>query len=136
MSSGIYMEDTVRRNRLYYSGRGYDNEKIDDYCSTAAKEMFLKACDRVIDNSGIFEETKIQLKRNYRQISYPKIYGRNLLYMRSCSIHERKQWQLYLYGRRAYTSPCRYRNQQKRVEEGLKVSEISRRGAGGILITP
>ena len=49
---------------------------------------------------------------------------------------QRKQWQLYLYGRRAYTSSCRYRNQpKKRVEEGLKALDIKGEELSGILIT-
>ena len=42
---------------------------------------------------------------------------------------------MYLYGRRAYTSSCRYRNQQKRVEEGLKALDIKGEELSGILIT-
>lgn len=57
----IYVEDTARRNRLYYS-RGYDARKIDEIIAAQLpKDQFLKNCDRVIDNSGVFDETKIQL---------------------------------------------------------------------------
>lgn len=57
----IYVEDSVRRNRLYYS-RGYDNKKIDEIIAAQLpKEEFMKNCDRVIDNSGVFAETMYQL---------------------------------------------------------------------------
>ena len=64
----IYVEDAVRRNRLYYS-RGYDNKKIDEIIAAQLpKEMFLKACDRVIDNSGIFAETMIQIDQIVKEL--------------------------------------------------------------------
>ena len=64
----IYVEDAVRRNRLYYS-RGYDNKKIDGIIAAQLpKEMFLKACDRVIDNSGIFAETMIQIDQIVKEL--------------------------------------------------------------------
>lgn len=57
----IYVEDSVRRNRLYYS-RGYNNKKIDEIIAAQLpKEQFMKNCDRVIDNSGVFAETMLQL---------------------------------------------------------------------------
>lgn len=59
----IYVEDSARRNRLYYS-RGYDNKKIDDIIAAQLpKEVFLKHCDRVIDNSSIFGETMMQIDK-------------------------------------------------------------------------
>lgn len=59
----IYVEDSARKNRLYYS-RGYDNKKIDEIIAAQLpKETFLKHCDRVIDNSGIFGETMIQIDK-------------------------------------------------------------------------
>lgn len=57
----IYVEDSARRNRLFYS-RGYDTKKIDEIIAAQLpKEKFLEHCDRVIDNSGVFEETMLQL---------------------------------------------------------------------------
>ena len=57
----IYVKDDVRRNRLHYS-RGYDEKKIDDIMAAQLpKEQFMKNCDRVIDNSGVFAETILQL---------------------------------------------------------------------------
>ena len=64
----IYVEDAVSRNRLYYS-RGYNNKKIDEIIAAQLpKEMFLKACDRVIDNSGIFAETMIQIDQIVKEL--------------------------------------------------------------------
>lgn len=57
----VHVEDSVRRNRLYYS-RGYDNKKIDEIIAAQLpKEQFMKNCDRAIDNSGVFAETMLQL---------------------------------------------------------------------------
>lgn len=59
----IYVEDEIRRNRLYFS-RGYDTQKIDEIIAAQLpKDMFLKNCDRVIDNSGVFAETMMQLDK-------------------------------------------------------------------------
>lgn len=59
----IYVEDEIRRNRLYFS-RGYDAQKIDEIIAAQLpKDMFLKNCDRVIDNSGVFAETMMQLDK-------------------------------------------------------------------------
>lgn len=59
----IYVEDEIRRNRLHFS-RGYDEQKIDEIIKAQLpKEMFLKNCDRVIDNSGVFAETMMQLDK-------------------------------------------------------------------------
>ena len=53
---------------LKYS-RGYDNKKIDEIIAAQLpKEMFLKACDRVIDNSGIFAETMIQIDQIVKEL--------------------------------------------------------------------
>ena len=57
----IYVEDSIRKKRLIYA-RGYDSKKVDDIIAAQLpKSMFMKHCDRVIDNSNTFEETKIQL---------------------------------------------------------------------------
>lgn len=64
----IYVEESARRNRLYYS-RGYDNKKINEIAAAQLpKEEFLKNCDRVIDNSGVFEETMQQLDKIVREL--------------------------------------------------------------------
>lgn len=64
----VYVEDRIRRKRLICS-RGFDDKKIDDIMKAQLpKEAFLKHCDRVIDNSGLFEETKIQLDSMIKKI--------------------------------------------------------------------
>lgn len=64
----IYVEDSARRNRLYYS-RGYDSKKIEEIMAAQLpKEKFLEHCDRVIDNSGVFEETMLQLDEIIRNL--------------------------------------------------------------------
>ncbi len=57
----VYVQDSVRKNRLIY-GRGYDSKKVDDIiASQLSREGFLRTCDRVIDNNGEFVETMQQL---------------------------------------------------------------------------
>ena len=64
----VYVEDAIRKKRLIYA-RGYDAEKVDDIiASQLPKDVFLRNSDRVIDNSGIFEETKIQLDEMIRNL--------------------------------------------------------------------
>lgn len=64
----VYVEDAIRKKRLIYA-RGYDAEKVDDIiASQLPKDVFLRNCDRVIDNSGIFEETKMQLDEMVRNL--------------------------------------------------------------------
>ena len=59
----IYVEVSIRKKRLIYA-RGYDSKKVDDIIAAQLpKSMFMKHCDRVIDNSNTFEETKIQLDK-------------------------------------------------------------------------
>lgn len=64
----VYVEDDIRKKRLIYA-RGYEPEKVDDImASQLPKEAYLRSCDRVVDNSGIFEETKIQLDEMIKKI--------------------------------------------------------------------
>lgn len=57
----IYVEASIRKKRLVYA-RGYDPKKVDDIIAAQLpKDMFMKHCDRVIDNSNTFEETQAQL---------------------------------------------------------------------------
>lgn len=59
----IYVEDSIRKKRLIYA-RGYDSKKVDDIIAAQLpKDMFMKHCDRVIDNCGVFEETTMQLDK-------------------------------------------------------------------------
>ena len=57
----IYVEDETRKKRLIFS-RGYDAKKVADIISSqSSKDIYLKHCDRVIDNNGVFAETTEQL---------------------------------------------------------------------------
>ena len=57
----IYVEASIRKKRLVYA-RGYDPKKVDDIIAAQLpKDLFMKHCDRVIDNSNTFEETQAQL---------------------------------------------------------------------------
>lgn len=59
----VYVKKDVRKNRLTYA-RGYQPEKIDEIMAVQLpKEEFLKNCDRVIDNNGVFVETMLQLDK-------------------------------------------------------------------------
>ena len=59
----VYVKKDVRKNRLTYA-RGYQPEKIDEIMAAQLpKEEFLKNCDRVIDNKGVFVETMLQLDK-------------------------------------------------------------------------
>lgn len=57
----IYAEDDVRRKRLKLS-RGYGDERIDGiFQSQKSRDEFLKRCDRAVDNSRSFDDTRTQL---------------------------------------------------------------------------
>lgn len=57
----IYAEDDVRRKRLKLS-RGYGDERIDGiFRSQKSRDEFLKRCDRAVDNSRSFDDTRTQL---------------------------------------------------------------------------
>jgi len=57
----IYTDEQNRRQRLK-SSRQYSDEKIDRIMASQLPEAeFRKACQRVIDNNGTFEQTCIQL---------------------------------------------------------------------------
>jgi len=59
----IYADDAVRTERLRES-RGYSKEKIESIlASQLSHEEFRKAVDFVIDNSGSFQETTIQIDK-------------------------------------------------------------------------
>lgn len=64
----VYVEDDIRRNRLVYS-RGYDDKKVDEIIAAQLpKDLFMKHCDRVIDNSGVFVETMLQLDKVIKEL--------------------------------------------------------------------
>jgi len=57
----IYTEESVRRERLR-SSRNYTDEKITDMIrSQPTEEEFRGVCDRILDNSGKFEDTIEQI---------------------------------------------------------------------------
>ena len=52
----VYVEDSIRRKRLKYA-RGYEDCKVDQiFEAQLPKDLFMRHCDRVIDNSGQFED--------------------------------------------------------------------------------
>lgn len=58
----IHTSEPVRRDRLKQS-RQYTDERIDQILSSQMKEeVFKESCDRIIENSGSFEETIRQIK--------------------------------------------------------------------------
>ncbi|MEE1314685.1 MAG: dephospho-CoA kinase [Faecalimonas sp.] len=60
----IYTSEPVRRERLKTS-RAYSDEKIDAImASQLSEERFRTACHRVIENSGAFEETALQIRQS------------------------------------------------------------------------
>lgn len=59
----VYVKNDIRKKRLIYS-RGYEPAKVDSIIAAQPhKETYMKHCDRVIDNNGVFAETQIQLDR-------------------------------------------------------------------------
>ncbi len=64
----IYVKDDIRKKRLIFS-RGYDAKKVDEIIAAQLpKDEFLRYCDRVIDNSGVFAETMMQLDHIIKDI--------------------------------------------------------------------
>lgn len=57
----IHVDKDIRKNRLIYA-RGYSEERVDNIiASQMKKKEYMRNCDRVIDNSGVFTETTMQL---------------------------------------------------------------------------
>ena len=64
----VFTKETVRRERLKAS-RGYSDEKIDSMIATQlSEEEFRKHCKVVIDNSGDFEYTCVQIQEAIKKI--------------------------------------------------------------------
>jgi len=64
----IYTDVNIRRERLKVS-RGYSDDKIDSMMATQlSEEEFRKACKVVIDNSGDFEYTCVQIKEALKNL--------------------------------------------------------------------
>lgn len=63
----IYADEEIRVLRLKES-RGYSAEKIRDImASQLSKEAYEEGCDRIIDNSGSFEDTEGQIDKALKE---------------------------------------------------------------------
>lgn len=63
----IYADEQTRILRLKES-RGYSDEKIRDMmASQLSKEAYEEGCDRIIDNSGSFEDTARQIDKALKE---------------------------------------------------------------------
>lgn len=59
----IYTDEQIRRERLKES-RQYSDEKIDSImASQLSEKVFREKCQRIIDNSGNFENTSLQIEK-------------------------------------------------------------------------
>lgn len=57
----IHVDADIRKKRLMYA-RGYSEKRVDNIvASQMKKKQYMMNCDRVIDNSGVFGETMMQL---------------------------------------------------------------------------
>ena len=57
----IHVDADIRKKRLMYA-RGYSEKRVDNIiASQMKKKEYMMNCDRVIDNSGLFSETTMQL---------------------------------------------------------------------------
>lgn len=57
----IHVDADIRKKRLMYA-RGYSEKRVDNIiASQMKKKEYMMNCDRVIDNSGVFGETTMQL---------------------------------------------------------------------------
>ena len=64
----IYADESVRRDRLRRT-RGYDEERISRIMAKQLTEKsFRENCDFVIDNSGSFEESRLQIDGRLEEI--------------------------------------------------------------------
>ena len=64
----IHVDADIRKKRLMY-GRGYSEKRVDNIIASQMKKReYMMNCDRVIDNSGVFVETTMQLDRIIREL--------------------------------------------------------------------
>ena len=64
----VHVDADIRKKRLMY-GRGYSEKRVDNIiASQMKKKEYMMNCDRVIDNSGVFVETTMQLDRIIKEI--------------------------------------------------------------------
>jgi dephospho-CoA kinase len=68
----VYADDIIRRKRLK-EYRGYTDKKINEiFASQISKKEFEKACDFLINNSGLWEKTEIQIIKKMEGYSWKK----------------------------------------------------------------
>ncbi len=64
----IHVDAEIRKKRLMYS-RGYSERRVQNIiASQMKKKEYMKNCDRVIDNSSVFDETTIQLDKIIKEL--------------------------------------------------------------------
>ena len=64
----IHVDADIRKKRLMY-GRGYSEKRVDNIIASQMKKReYMMNCDRVIDNSGEFVETTMQLDRIVKEL--------------------------------------------------------------------
>jgi len=64
----IHVDADIRKKRLMYA-RGYSEKRVDNIIASQMKKReYMMNCDRVIDNSGVFVETTMQLDRIIKEL--------------------------------------------------------------------
>jgi dephospho-CoA kinase len=57
----VHVDVDARKNRLIYA-RGYSEEKVEAIMAAQLeKKEYMRNCDRVIDNTGVFDEATMQI---------------------------------------------------------------------------
>ena len=57
----VHVDEETRKKRLIYA-RGYSEEKVDNIIAAQLeKKEYMRNCDRVIDNTGVFDEATMQI---------------------------------------------------------------------------
>ena len=57
----VHVDIETRKKRLVYA-RGYSEEKVDSIIAAQLeKKEYMRNCDRVIDNTGVFGEATMQI---------------------------------------------------------------------------
>lgn len=64
----IHVDADIRKKRLMYA-RGYSEKRVDNIIASQMKKReYMMNCDRVIDNSGVFGETTMQLDKIIKEL--------------------------------------------------------------------
>ena len=64
----IHVDADIRKKRLMYA-RGYSEKRVDNIIASQMKKSeYMMNCDRVVDNSGVFGETTMQLDRIIKEL--------------------------------------------------------------------